>query len=87
MTKQEERMALLNELIARRPDIDRIVSEYMDFLKLGEMAMDETETDVLEDIHFGIGSALGSLEDVWEKAYAFRQRLEDEKIMAEKGGR
>ena len=85
MTPQEERIELLNKFIACGPEISSIVSKYMDFLRLRTMVFNETERQPIEDIADNLGVGLGTLEEAWEVAYAFKARLDSEIDINQKG--
>jgi len=87
MTPQEERQILLNGFVAKGQEISNMVSRYMDFLKLKDMAFDETERGPIDDITDNLGVALGAMEEAWEQAYAFKERLASEEKLERAEGK
>jgi len=83
MTPQEERQKLLNEFVACGQEVSNIVSKYIEFLRLRPMIFDETERKPIEDITDNLSVGMGALEEAWEEAYAFNNRLDSEAILKE----
>lgn len=81
LSKIEQRQELINKFLAKKDVIDSYVSEFTEFIQLENMTFNVTEQVDLADICDKIRVSLGCINQAWDDAYAFDQRIQDEKLL------